>query len=96
MRAYQKAARLPGTALLVILLVPPALAITRRGRDPKWLVPWSAAVLLLVTPAAVAEFDYRYVLPAVPLACLAAALAGRRDVAGRKEFADDIPRNVQL
>ncbi|MEU4228759.1 hypothetical protein AB0F17_31075 [Nonomuraea sp. NPDC026600] len=90
MRAYQEAGRLPGTVLLAVLLVPPALAIRRRltgGRrlasltdePPPWLLPWSTAVLLLVIPSAVAEFDYRYVLPAVPLACLAAALATRSD-----------------
>src|SRR5690606_3264708 len=40
-----------------------------------WVLPWGMAWVMLVTPAAVAEFDYRYVLPAAPLACLAAALA---------------------
>ncbi|MFB4288314.1 hypothetical protein ACBI99_11790 [Nonomuraea sp. ATR24] len=84
MRAYQDVARLPGTALLVILLVPPAVAARRRWsgtraatRPAPWLAPWAAAVVLLVTPPAVAEFDYRYVLPVVPLACLAAALTCR-------------------
>ncbi|MDX3101576.1 ArnT family glycosyltransferase [Nonomuraea angiospora] len=103
LRAYQSLVRLPGPVLLGVLLVPPVAAVIRRSgrrRPAPWLVPWSAAVVLLVTPAAAAEFDYRYVLPAVPLACLAAALSIRPDVRrqceSKKEFGDDIPRNVQL
>ncbi|MBB5777378.1 hypothetical protein [Nonomuraea jabiensis] len=103
LRAYQNMVRLPGPVLLGVLLVPPVAAVVRRSgrrRPAPWLVPWSAAVVLLVTPAAAAEFDYRYVLPAVPLACLAAALSIRPDVRrqceSKKEFGDDIPRNVQL
>jgi hypothetical protein len=39
------------------------------------MLPWVTAVVLLVFPIAVADFDYRYLLPVLPLACLAAALA---------------------
>ncbi|MFI6320457.1 hypothetical protein ACIBG8_23185 [Nonomuraea sp. NPDC050556] len=79
MRAYQSFARLPGTLLLVIVLAPPVVWVARRRRGsvPEWVLPWTGAVALLVMPPMLAEFDYRYVLPAVPLACLAAALCTR-------------------
>jgi hypothetical protein len=92
MRTYQGMVRLPGTAVLVILLIPPTAAAVRRFRPDSraWVLPWTTAVVLLVMPPAVAEFDYRYVLPAVPAACLAAAL-----VATKPKFRN-IPKNVRI
>ncbi len=39
------------------------------------MLPWITAVTLLVFPIAIADFDYRYLLPVLPFAGLAAALA---------------------
>jgi hypothetical protein len=92
MRWYQRYIYLRGTVLGLILLVPPAAGLCRLwgtvfrrgGRDKAaagasgaaWLC-WSAAVALLVVPPMTVDFDYRYVLPVVPFACMAAALAVR-------------------
>jgi hypothetical protein len=50
----------------------PRLAWSRRKGS---MLPWVTAVVLLVFPIAVADFDYRYLLPVLPFACLAAGLA---------------------
>jgi hypothetical protein len=39
------------------------------------MLPWVTAVVLLVFPIATADFDYRYLLPVLPFAGLAVALA---------------------
>jgi hypothetical protein len=76
MRRYQDYAYLHGTLLGVIVLMGlVGLGAFWRRFGGAALLPWMTAVGLLLAPAATAEFDYRYVLPAVPLACLAAALA---------------------
>jgi len=76
-RSYQRHIWLPGTGYGLILLVG-FFGIVRRwrtgpGRDA--LLPWLSSLAIIVTPAATAEFDYRYVTTAVPFACLAAAMA---------------------
>jgi hypothetical protein len=39
------------------------------------MLPWFTAAALLVAPIAVADFDYRYLIPVIPFACMAAGLA---------------------
>jgi hypothetical protein len=50
----------------------PRLVWSRRTGS---MLPWVTAVVLLVFPIATADFDYRYLLPVLPFAGLAAALA---------------------
>ena len=76
-RSYQRHIWLPGSVYGAILLVG-LFGIVRRwraglGRDA--VLPWLYSLAIIVTPAATAEFDYRYVTTAVPFACLAAAMA---------------------
>ncbi|GGO20018.1 hypothetical protein GCM10010116_40140 [Microbispora rosea subsp. aerata] len=75
--AYQYPAYLRGPVLGAILLLGLLGALRRPGRAAA-LLPWAVAVTLLVAPVAVLDFDHRYVLPVVPVACLAAGLAFAR------------------
>lgn len=70
LRGYQYPAYLRGPMLGAILL----LGLRRRS-----LLPWGVAAGLLVLPVAVLDFDHRYVLPVVPVACLAAGLGYRSE-----------------
>ncbi|WP_236003833.1 hypothetical protein [Nonomuraea antri] len=81
MSVYQDIFFLRGILLGVIMLIG-LYGVVRRWREfgGPALLPWLGAVGLLLAPAATAEFDYRYVLPAVPLACVAAAITLKRDV----------------
>jgi len=88
MIAYQKIFYLRGTLLGVILLIGAAGIIARWRR---WgglaLLPWAVAAVLVVLPAMTAGFSYRYMLAAVPLACLAAGLAGTRETRSSRKAA---------
>ena len=71
--SYQRYAYLPGTLLGVILLGSLVVMIVRRRALGG--LPWAFAVTILLVPPLVVDFDLRYLVPAVPVACLAAALA---------------------
>jgi hypothetical protein len=73
---YQRYFYLHGTLLGLIVLIGAAGVLARWRR---WggvgLLPWLVGALLIVLPPMTAGFSYRYVLAAVPAACLAAGLA---------------------
>jgi hypothetical protein len=81
--AYERVFYTYGPLFGLILLTGLGGVVRRRGS----MLPWATAVVLLVFPIAVADFDYRYLLPVLPFACLAAGLA----FAPARDGAEDQP-----
>jgi hypothetical protein len=82
-RGYQRYVWLPGTVYgLILLLGAGGILLDWRRLGGDALLPWTISFALIVIPAATAEFDYRYVLPAVPFGCLAAVMAFSPGTAG--------------
>lgn len=79
MRGYQEHVSVPGTVLGGILLAGLAGIVWRRARARTALF-WTSSVMLLAVPPITVDFDYRYLLPALPFACFAAAMAWGRSV----------------
>lgn len=91
MMSYQSVVRLPGTVLGLLLLAGLVGVVQRwRTLGGPVLLPFLGAAGLVLAPAATAEFDYRYLLPAVPLACLAAAIALRQVRFGRRRTGEPL------
>jgi hypothetical protein len=78
MQAYQRFIFLPGPVLALIVAAGLAGCLLSRRRTAQGTFLWIATVTLMIVPTAEHEYDYRYILPAVPLAFAAAALALRR------------------
>jgi hypothetical protein len=78
MNAYERVIFLPGPLLGILALVGLAGALMPGRRSAAgWLV-WLSALIIIVLPTAEHEYDPRYDILAVPLICLAAALAFRK------------------
>jgi hypothetical protein len=75
--SYQRYLYLRGTLLGVILLggLAAIIARWRASRARGAVLAWVFAVTIMLVPPMVVDFDLRYLVPAVPAACLAAALA---------------------
>jgi hypothetical protein len=82
-RGYQRYVWLPGTVYGLILLAGlGGIVLAWRRLGGEALLPWAISFALILIPAVTAEFDYRYVLPAAPFACLAVVMAFSRGTAG--------------
>jgi len=77
MNAYQRLVVFPGALFALILVVGLAGIVLPRRRLGAAALLWFSAVVSIVLPVAEHEYTYRYVVPAIPLACMAAALAFR-------------------
>lgn len=74
-RFYQAHFALPPPLLGVIVVAGLAgIGLGWRRRGGSALLPWLTGFVLIVTPVATADFDSRYVVPAVPLFCVAATI----------------------
>jgi hypothetical protein len=77
MQAYQNKFALPGPLIGAIVLIGLIGTVLARRRCGPALLAWLTGVVLIVTPAATADYDARYVVASIPVFCIAAALGIR-------------------
>jgi peptidoglycan/LPS O-acetylase OafA/YrhL len=77
MNDYQRVIVFPGPLFALVLVLGLAGIIIPRRRTAAAGLLWFSAAISIVLPIAEHEYTYRYVVPAIPLACMAAALAFR-------------------
>jgi hypothetical protein len=77
MRAYQRKFTMPGPLVGAIALVGLIGAVLAWRRCGPTLLAWLTGAVLIVTPAATADYDVRYVVASIPAFCIAAALGVR-------------------
>jgi len=75
---YQRVIFLPGPVLGLIILAGLVGLLIPRRRTWAGALLWVSAVVVMVLPTAVHEYTYRYLVPAVPLFCISAALIFRK------------------
>ena len=78
MNKYQHLIYLPGPAFGLIVLTGLVGIIIPSRRSWPAILLWVSAIVIMLLPTAEHEYTYRYVIPAVPLVCIAAALAFRK------------------
>jgi hypothetical protein len=90
---YQMVISMPGPLFaLIVALGFAGLFWPRRPQRLTAALLWISALVTVVLPIAEHEYTYRYVLPAVPLACMTAALFfARRDEPGTSPGAPAAP-----
>jgi hypothetical protein len=84
MAEYQQIVFLPGFLLGLIVLTGLAGILIPARRTSAAVLLWVSAVIIMVLPTAEHEYTYRYVIPAVPLVCMAAALVFREPLVFRR------------
>jgi len=94
LRGYQRVVFLPGPLFALVMALGLGGIILPRRRVGAAVLLWVSAVVTVVLPVAEHEYTYRYVIPAVPLACMAAALVFSRR--GQPEAGGDLERAAEL
>ena len=89
MNEYQHIIFLPGPVFGLVVLTGLVGIIIPSRRSWPAIFLWVSAIIIMVLPTAEHEYTYRYVIPAVPLVCMAAALAFRKQ--DRKAVAGTAP-----
>lgn len=74
---YERFIFLPGPVFALIVLAGLIGILLPSRRTMAALLLWVGAMITILLPVAEHEYTYRYVIPAVPLVCMAAALAFR-------------------